>query len=76
MPDRNDAPAPLDDDGSAAGGRRGRRSHGRATLADVAAQAEVTKITVSRFLREPARVAPATAELIRAALAATGYVPN
>jgi len=42
----------------------------------VAAQAEVTKITVSRFLREPARVAPATAERIRAALAATGYVPN
>jgi LacI family gluconate utilization system Gnt-I transcriptional repressor len=76
MPTRDDAPAPPDDDDSAAGGRRGRRSHGRATLADVAAQAEVTKITVSRFLREPARVAPATAERIRAALAATGYVPN
>jgi len=56
--------------------RRGRRGHGRATLDDVAALAEVTKITVSRFLREPARVAPATAERIRSALAATGYVPN
>lgn len=61
----NDAPA-----------RRSRRGHGRATLSDVAALAEVTKITVSRYLREPERVAAATAERIRAALEATGYVPN
>jgi LacI family gluconate utilization system Gnt-I transcriptional repressor len=56
--------------------RRSRRGHGRATLSDVAAVAEVTKITVSRFLREPALVAEATAQRIREALAATGYVPN
>ena len=56
--------------------RRARRGHGRATLDDVAAVAEVTKITVSRYLREPARVAPATAERVRAALATTGYLPN
>ena len=56
--------------------RRSRRGHGRATLDDVAHVAEVTKITVSRYLREPARVAAATAERIRAALASTGYVPN
>ena len=56
--------------------RRARRGHGRATLDDVAAVAEVTKITVSRYLREPTRVAPATAERVRAALAATGYLPN
>ena len=56
--------------------RRSRRGHGRATLDDVAHVAEVTKITVSRYLREPARVAAATAERIRAALANTGYVPN
>lgn len=56
--------------------RRSRRGHGRATLSDVAAIAEVTKITVSRFLREPERVAPATAERIRAALEHTGYRPN
>lgn len=56
--------------------RRSRRGHGRATLSDVAALAEVTKITVSRFLREPERVAEATAQRIRAALEATGYVPN
>ena len=46
------------------------------TLEDVAQVAGVTSITVSRFLREPAVVAPATAERIRAALASTGYVPN
>lgn len=43
---------------------------------DVAAMAEVTKITVSRYLREPQKVAAATGERIRAALEATGYVPN
>jgi LacI family gluconate utilization system Gnt-I transcriptional repressor len=56
--------------------RRARPGHGRATLSDVAAVAEVTKITVSRYLREPALVAEATAARIRDALAETGYVPN
>jgi len=42
----------------------------------VAAAAGVTAITVSRYLREPQVVAPETAERIRTALAATGYVPN
>lgn len=56
--------------------RRSRPGHGRVTLQDVATLAAVTKITVSRFLREPARVAPATAERIRAALDVTGYLPN
>ena len=56
--------------------RRARRGHGRLTLDDVAQAAGVTKITVSRYLRESARVAPETAERIRHALAATGYVPN
>jgi LacI family transcriptional regulator, gluconate utilization system Gnt-I transcriptional repressor len=46
------------------------------TLQDVAQAAEVTSITVSRFLREPALVATHTAVRIRAALAHTGYVPN
>jgi LacI family gluconate utilization system Gnt-I transcriptional repressor len=46
------------------------------TLRDIAAEAGVTAITVSRYLREPARVAPATAERIREALQRTGYVPN
>jgi LacI family gluconate utilization system Gnt-I transcriptional repressor len=55
---------------------RQRRGHGRVTLEDVAQVAGVTSITVSRFLRAPEVVAPATAERIRAALADTGYVPN
>jgi LacI family transcriptional regulator, gluconate utilization system Gnt-I transcriptional repressor len=55
---------------------RQRRGHGRATLRDVAAAAGVTAITVSRYLRAPAQVSPDTAEAIRGALAATGYVPN
>ncbi len=52
------------------------RGHGRATLADVAAQAGVTTMTVSRYLRAPAQVAPATAEKINLALQSTGYTPN
>ena len=68
--------AETEPDATAGPPRRARRGHGRATLDDVAAVAEVTKITVSRYLREPARVAPATAERVRAALVATGYVPN
>ena len=55
---------------------RQRRGHGRTTLRDVAAAAGVTAITVSRYLRSPGQVAPATAAGIRQALSATGYVPN
>lgn len=45
-------------------------------MAQVADAAGVTKITVSRYLSEPARVAPETAARIVAALRSTGYVPN
>lgn len=55
---------------------RPRRGHGRVTLREVALASGVSAITVSRFLRAPAQVAPATAERVRSALAATGYVPN
>ena len=55
---------------------RARRSHGRVTLQDVADAAGVTKITVSRYLREPARVAGETASRIARAIEASGYVPN
>lgn len=57
-------------------GARPRRSHGRATLADVAAHAGVTPMTVSRMLREPDRVAAETAQRIRQAIDDTGYSPN
>lgn len=46
------------------------------TLDDVAAQAGVSAATVSRYVNNPGVVAPATAERIRAAIAATGYIPN
>jgi LacI family gluconate utilization system Gnt-I transcriptional repressor len=56
--------------------RQPRRGHGRATLADVAAAAGVTAITVSRYLREPQRVAADTAAAVASALHQTGYLPN
>lgn len=62
----------LDDEPPA----RQRRGHGRVTLSEVAELAGVTSITVSRFLREPQKVAEDTARRIRAALRKTGYVPN
>lgn len=45
-------------------------------LDDVAQQAGVSSATVSRFLNNPEMVAAGTAERIRAAIEATGYVPN
>lgn len=46
------------------------------TLDDVAAHAEVSSATVSRFINNPSVVAPATAERIKTAIEATGYIPN
>ncbi len=54
----------------------GRRGHGKATLADVAARADVTPMTVSRMLREPHRVSAEKSKRIRQALEDTGYSPN
>lgn len=54
----------------------GRRSHGKATLADVATLAGVTTMTVSRLLREPQSVKEETAARIRLALQETNYAPN
>jgi LacI family gluconate utilization system Gnt-I transcriptional repressor len=58
------------------GDTRKRKTHGRATLADVARHAGVTTMTVSRTLREPQRVSAQTAERVNAALLQTGYTPN
>lgn len=68
-------PEPLADDGTDPT-RRPRRGHGRPTLHDVADAAGVTRITVSRFIRQPGLVAAGTAERIREAIERTGYVPN
>ena len=45
-------------------------------LSDVAAEAGVAPMTVSRVLNAPERVAPDTAERVRAAIERLGYVPN
>ncbi len=46
------------------------------TLDDVAAHAGVSTATVSRYVNNPSVVAQTTAERIKAAIAATGYIPN
>ncbi len=46
------------------------------TLSDVAAAAGVSAQTVSRVVRDPLSVSDATCAKVRAAIAATGYVPN
>ena len=65
------APGPVPDPATPAG-----RTGIRARMDDVAALAGVTKMTVSRYLREPERVAQATRERIEAAVRALGYLPN
>ena len=45
-------------------------------MADVAARAGVGTITVSRALRTPERVSAEVRERVRAAIEATGYLPN
>jgi len=52
------------------------RSTGRVTLADVAQQAGVSPITVSRALRGDRNVAAELVERVRAAAAALAYVPD
>ena len=46
------------------------------TMAEVAALAGVTKMTVSRVLRRPEKVTPDTRARVAEAMAALGYVPN
>jgi len=45
-------------------------------MAEVAALAGVTKMTVSRVLRHPEKVTPATRARVSEAIATMGYVPN
>jgi LacI family gluconate utilization system Gnt-I transcriptional repressor len=49
---------------------------GRVRLADVAAAAGVSAMTVSRALREPDRLHPDTLKRIRAKIRELGYLPN
>ncbi|MEF2552644.1 LacI family DNA-binding transcriptional regulator [Aurantimonas sp. A2-1-M11] len=52
------------------------RGGGTVTMATVGRLAGVSQVTVSRALSDPTRVAPATLDRIRAAIATTGFVPN
>lgn len=45
-------------------------------MADVAAAAGVSLVTVSRVINEPAKVSPVTLALVREAIERLGYVPN
>ncbi|MBY5927326.1 LacI family DNA-binding transcriptional regulator [Halomonas denitrificans] len=56
--------------------RKRHRGQGRVTLADVARQAGVAPITVSRALNTPGRVSEAVKARVDAAVEALGYVPN
>jgi LacI family transcriptional regulator, gluconate utilization system Gnt-I transcriptional repressor len=49
---------------------------GRPRIEDVATRAGISAITVSRALRNPAKVAPATRARVAAAIEALGYIPN
>jgi LacI family gluconate utilization system Gnt-I transcriptional repressor len=55
---------------------RTRRKGGRPTIADVAARAGVSTITVSRALRDPARVSQELRDQIDEAVRALDYVPD
>ncbi|MCB8876895.1 LacI family DNA-binding transcriptional regulator [Acidisoma silvae] len=54
----------------------GRGMTRRTTLTEVAQQAGVSEITVSRVLRNSGPIAPATRERVMEAVRALGYVPN
>lgn len=55
---------------------RSRRKFGKPTLSDVARAANVSEITASRALRNPAIVSKALRERIERAVREIGYVPN
>ena len=55
---------------------KGRTAAVGATMAEVAALAGVTKMTVSRVLRQPEKVHADTRARVAEAMAALGYVPN
>ena len=56
--------------------RRSRPGSGRITLGDVAGHVGVSKITVSRALRQPDKVADPLRQRILDAIDALGYIPN
>jgi LacI family gluconate utilization system Gnt-I transcriptional repressor len=56
--------------------KRKRPKNSSTTIDDIAAAAGVSIATVSRFFNSPGMLKPKTAQLVRAAVADSGYVPN
>ena len=50
--------------------------HKRPTLQDIATHLGITKMTISRYLRNPESVAQQTRERIAVAIEQFGYIPN
>ena len=76
MPTAKPADASIDLKGSAAPARRTRGGPKGLRITDVAAQAGVSPITVSRVFNNPGSVAPETLERVRQVVQKLGYVPN
>ncbi|MQM38619.1 HTH-type transcriptional regulator GntR [wastewater metagenome] len=57
-------------------GGRSRARSGHATIADVAARADVAPITVSRVINDPTTVSERLRARVEAAITELGYVPN
>lgn len=55
---------------------RKRRGAGRVTLSQVASEAGVSAISVSRYFNQPGQVSPELRERIQAVVERLGYVPN
>ena len=64
------------DDSTGAGLLDGEKEAGPATVLDVARLAGVSTATVSRVMSGARRVAPETAEAVKAAVRRLGFVPN
>src|SRR6516165_1157389 len=76
MPTAKSTDASIDLMGSATPARRTRGGPKGLRITDVAAQAGVSPITVSRVFNNPGSVAPETLERVRQVVQKLGYVPN
>ncbi|MEI6000984.1 LacI family DNA-binding transcriptional regulator [Paraburkholderia bengalensis] len=76
MPTAKPTDASIDLEGRTASARRTRGGTKGLRITDVAAQAGVSPITVSRVFNNPASVAPETLERVRQVVQKLGYVPN
>ena len=76
MPTTKPAASPIDSTDATARAKRTRGGPKGLRITDVAAQAGVSPITVSRVFNNPESVAPETLERVRQVVQKLGYVPN